>query len=52
MSTITESELVTKTYLDHRLNELEFRFTTKLYGALFVHGLAMAGAIIAAAGVL
>ena len=45
---LTESELVTKTYLDARFNEFE----VKMYRALFVHGLAIVAAILAVSEIL
>ena len=49
---LTESELVTKSYLDTRLIELESRITARLYQSLLIHGFATIAAILAAAGVL
>lgn len=45
---ITESELVTKSYLDHRFAEFE----VKMYRAFLVHGLATVAAVLAAANLL
>lgn len=45
---LTESNLVTREYLDLRLSEFE----TKLYRALLIHGLTVVGAILAAATIL
>ena len=49
---LTESDLITKTYFDSRLNELELRFTAKLYNVLLIHGLAMVATIVTVAKVL
>lgn len=42
---LTESELVTKTYLDSKLNELR----AEMYKALLIHGLIVVATIIAVA---
>lgn len=42
---LTESELVTKTYLDSKLNELR----AEMYKALLIHGLIVVATIVAVA---
>ncbi len=46
---LTESELVTKTYLDSRLTELKLDIKAEMYRALLIHGLIVVATIIAAA---